>query len=264
MTCTKELEPMELEFNALTTEWCYAWDKRWNPSTGVANVDHVLDIRDIQTPVGGATFEAIPAIQYAGVRTDRPDAGAIISGTAMSTATATHYLATLAGSTQFWFRRGVAYRLTAGTKVSAQARLYTAFRSCGTIFPAREIVFNPTNNVNLGNYFPLTGPFAAKGVDKVKAAIIGMDNLNSTLRYDIFARAFNDPMARGAWTSLLGWTTPSPTTGDFTANTGELAVTGLSLATKQWMELALGVRKNADLDTNSRCIFHVIPAVKYA
>ena len=72
------------------------------------------------------------------MRTDRPDAGAIIAGTAMSTATATHYLATLAGSTQFWFRRGVAYRLTAGTKVSAQALLYTAFRSCGTIFPARR------------------------------------------------------------------------------------------------------------------------------
>ena len=102
---------MDLEFNALTTEWCYAWDKRWNPSTGVANVDHVLDIRDVQIAAGSA-FEAIPAIQYAGVRTDRPDAG-------------------------------VAYRLTAGTKVSAQARLYTAFRSCETIFPAREIVFNP-------------------------------------------------------------------------------------------------------------------------
>ena len=126
----RKLVPMDLVFNALTTEWCYAWDKRWNPSTGVANVDHVLDIRDVQIAAGSA-FEAIPAIQYAGVRTDRPDAGAIIAGTAMSTATATHYLATLSGSTQFWFRRGVAYRLTAGTKVSAQARLYTAFRSCG-------------------------------------------------------------------------------------------------------------------------------------
>ena len=59
----------------------------------------------------------------------------------------------------------------------------------------------------------------------MKAAIIGMDNLNSTFRYDIFARASDDPMARGSWLSLLGWTTPSPATGDFTANTGELAVT---------------------------------------
>ncbi len=263
MTCSQELAPMELEFNALNTEWCYAWDKRWNPSTGVANVDFVLDIRDVQTPVGGATFEAIPAVQFAAVRTDRPNAGAIIAGTAMSTATATHYLATLSGSSQFWFRRGVAYRLMTGTKVSAQARLYTAFRSCGTIFPPREIVFNPTNNVNLGSYFPLTGPFPANGVDKVKAAIIGLDNLNATLMYDIVGRAFNDPMARGSWASLLGWVSPSPTTGDFTANTGEIAVTTLSLATKQWMELGLGVRKNADTDVNSRCIFRVIPAVKY-
>ena len=263
MSCSVELSPMDVDIIALSTEWCWAWDRQWNPVTGVGTVDFTVDLRDLQTPVGGAAIEVIPAIQMAAVRSDRPDAGAIISGTPMTTATATHYVATLSGGSYFWFRRGLAWRLTSGTKVSGQAKVYTAFRSCGKIFPAREVVFNPTNGVNLGSYFPLTGPFAATGVDKVKAAIIGMDNLNSTIRYDIFARAFNDPMARGAWTSLLGWTTPSPTTGDFSANTGELSVAGLSLGTKQWAELALGVRKSADVDTNSRCLFHVIPALKY-
>ena len=44
-----------------------------------------------------------------------------------------------------------------------------------------------------------------------------MDNLNATLRDDVFARAFNDPMARGGWTGLLvllltGCLQPLPTT----------------------------------------------------
>ena len=214
---------------------------------------------------GGAAVSIKPAIQLATTRIDRPDTGAIISdGSATTDNGLTHYLETLSAGSKAFFRRGVGYRLTAGSFARVQGVLYAAYSSVGLLLPAEEVVFNPTNDTNAVSYFPLGGgrPVAVSGVSKVKLVVFGMGNLTATMDWRLAARAFNDPLARGEWTDLgAGWNTPSTT--NFEGNTGELSFTGITLADFQWLELALAVRKTSGGDTNSRCVFHVIPALVY-
>ena len=206
-----------------------------------------------------------PAIQLAAVRQDRPSAGAFIAaGSAITANGTTHYQETLGGGSYFFWRRGFSFKLTGvgATFGYAEVKLYTSFRSCGTVFSAKELVFNPFDDNTEASYLPLTGPFSAIGVDKAKLAIVGLANTSSTMQYSLAARAFNDPMARGGWTDILAFANPSPTTGDFEANTGEQAFTGITLANYQWAELALGV-KTTSAGTPPRVIFHVIPSISY-
>jgi hypothetical protein len=252
-----------------STQRAFAWEDRWYTSTGVGTVEFTADVRNTALGPNPSAMEIKPALQFAPVRTDRPDAGvAITAGQAITGDTTTngpvHFEETVSAAAKFWFRRGWSYKLTAGTFARCETLLYTSFLSCGTVFPAKEVVFNPLNDKADVSLFPLTGPFAAVGVDIAKMAVIGLDNVNTDLEYRAFGRAFNDLMARGAWTALESvWANP-PQAGDFFRNTGEIALTDLALGTKHWMELALGVRKGADGEPNSRVIFHVIPAVKYA
>lgn len=261
-TCTRDLPPWAFEVMATSGEEMLIWEPSWHPVTGVSVVDFTPDVKNI-TLGAMAAIAMKPAVQYAAVRTDRPGVGAAISAGSPITANGvTHFEETLSGATQFFFRRGWSYELTAGSFARAEVLLYTSFRSCGHIFPTKEIAFNPTNDTNVPSYFPAAGPFSAVGVDKAKFAVIGMDNLNTDLEWRMAGRAFNDPLARGPWTDLeSAWNAPG--SGDFSANTGEVDLSGLSLGSNHWMELALAVRKGSGGDPNSRCLFHVIPAIKY-
>jgi hypothetical protein len=266
LTCTRELPPWELDIILTTSDEVRVWEPTWNPIIGVSSVDFLADVRNL---VGGtgAAVSLKPAIQYAAVRTDRPGAGAAITAGSAITAgnTLTHYEETLSGSLNFWWRRGWSYQLTSGAFARCSTIQYTSFRSCGKIFPAREVLFNPTNDKNTDCEYPLTGMFPAVGVDKAKLAIVGLDNLNNSLRYRLIGRAFNDPQARGSWILLptVGGSYTTPGTGDFVDNTGEVDLSGLPLTTNQWMELGLAIGKANDTDPNGRCIFHIIPAIKY-
>jgi hypothetical protein len=239
------------------------WEEQWQPSVGVSKVDFLADVRNLQAGAGGAVALK-PAIQFAEVRTDRPGTGAAITAGAVITASGlTHYTETLSASSQFFFRRGWSYKLTAGSFARVSLLQYTSYRGCGKVFAPRELVMNPTNSTDDVSYFSTTGPFAAVGVDKARYAIIGQDNANAKLEYRVAGRAFNDPKARGAWTNLgAGWTNPAA--GDFVHNTGDTSLSGLSLASYQWGELALAVRKQTSGDPNSRCTFQIIPALTYA
>jgi hypothetical protein len=254
---------MKLNLTITNSDDAYVWDDQWHPSIGVPSVDFAADVRNLVLGTSAAV-SLKPAIQFAPVRTDRPDAGAAIAnGSNITTGDAvTHFEESLSGASKFFFRRGFRYKLTSGSFASAEVLLYTAFRACGRIFRPRDITFNPVNDVNVPSYFSLTGPFAAVGVDVAKMVVIGMGDLNTKLEWRPIGRSFNDPLARGEWTPLgSGWSNPQ--TANFGANTGELDLTDLTLASFQWMELGLAVRKQADTDANSRCMFKVVPAVKY-
>lgn len=260
----RELPPLPFDLLIYSAEQAFFWDDSWHAVTGVPDIDFNADTRNVVLGAGAAV-SLKPALQFAVTRTDRPDDGVLITaGSAITGNGLTHYLETLSAGSKFFFRRGIGFKLTAGSFARAQGLLYTAFRTRGLILPAEEIVFNPTNDTNQVSYFPLGGGRAipCNGVDAAKLVVFGMGNLTTTMDWRLAARAFNDPLARGAWTDLgAGWNTPQ--TAEFDANTGEISLSGISPATKQWLELALAVRKTAGGDTNSRCIFHVIPALKY-
>ena len=260
----RELPPMPFDISIYAADQSFLWDRQWEAVTGVPDVSFLLDARNVVLG-SGAAVALKPALQFAVTRTDRPDDGVLITaGSAVTGNALTPYLETISAGGKAFFRRGLGFRLTAGSFARAQGILYAAHRSNGLILPAEEIVFNPTNDTAAPSYLPIGGgrPIATNGVDKAKLVVFGMGNLTTTMGWRLAARAFNDPLARGAWTDLdSSWNTPQ--TADFEANTTELAFTGITLANFQWLELALAVRKNAGGDVNSRCIFHVIPALKY-
>jgi hypothetical protein len=232
----------------------------------VPGVDLNMDLRSLVLGAS-ATVNIKPAIQFAATRVDRPEVGAAITaGSAATDNGLTHYSESFSSAGgKFFFRRGIAYKLTAGSFARAQGVLYTGFRSFGQILGAEEIVFNPTNDTNAVSYFPLGGgrPILANGLDKAKLVVFGMGNLTTTMGWRLAARGFNDPFARGEWTDLgSGWNVPD--TVNFDLNTADLSFTGITLTDFQWVELALAVRKTSGGDTNSRCVFHVIPALKYS
>lgn len=267
MSCTRELAAFSFDLVLTSTQWAYFWDPQWHPVTGVATVDFALDVNLEQVPVGGGTtWEVIPALQHAAVRTDRPGTGAAVSGTPVSgVATPTHYAGTTTESSNFWFRRGIAARLQGTTPTLANLKgvLNTAFRMEGLSLPVQELVFNPLNSTTIPNVYPL-GTFPTAGVDKAKLAVILRDNLNNKMEWQLYARVFDDKEARGSWTAKGSLQTT--TAGYSAVNTGEITLSGggFTPADHQWIEFAFGVSKNGTLDANSRCIFEILTALRYA
>jgi hypothetical protein len=258
-----EPAPFPFDLTITNSDQAFVWSRQWFACTGVPAADLTADVRNVVLGTGAAV-SLKPAIQFATTRTDRPDDGAlIVNGTAITANDLRHYGETLSTGAKFYFRHGMGYKLTAGAFARAQGVLYAAFTSYGSVLPGVEIVFQPTNDTNAVSYFPLfSKPVPTNRIDVAKAVVFGMGNLTTTMDWRLAGRAFNDPLARGAWTDLgAGWNTPQLV--DFDANTTELGLSGLSLSTKQWMELALAVRKTTGGDTNSRVIFQVIPALEY-
>lgn len=264
MSIIRELAPLAFDVNVYSTEQAFLWDPQWQSCTGVPNIDLTADVRNV-TLGGGAAVSLKPSLQFAPVRTERADDGALIAnGSAITGNGVTHFRETVSGGSKFFFRRGMGFKLTSGSFARAQGVLYSAFPCFGTVLGAEEIVFNPTNDTNAVSYFPLGGGRAipTAGVTNVKAAVFGMGNLTTTMDWRLAARVFNDPLARGGWTDLgAGWNTPQ--TADFEANSTDIPVSGLSPGSYQWLEVALAVRKTSGGDTNSRCVFRVIPSLSY-
>lgn len=262
MCDSRELSPWSTTLVITNTDEAFLWEQRWQPCTGVTAIDLTADVRN-RTLGTSAAMAIKPAIQFAPVRTDRPDAGAAITAGSVITAEGiTHFHETLSSSSQFFFRRGWSYKLTAGSFASVDVIQYGAFQSKGRIFPARDIVFQPNNDTTDVSYFPLVTKIPTAGVSFAKAVVILMDNANSTMEYRLAGRAYHDPLSPGGWTDLdSAWTDPS--SGDSGDNTGELDLSGLSLGSQQWMDLALAVRKSSSMDSNSRVIIRVVPAIKY-
>jgi hypothetical protein len=262
---TREVPAMSFDLTITNSDNAFIWDPQWQASTGVPKIDLTADVRNV-TLGTGAAVALKPAVQLAAVRTDRPDDGTIVTGNDITGADLKHFQHSLSGQAQkFYFRRGMAYRLTAGSFARAQGLLYMAWPCFGRVLTAEKIVFNPTNDTNVPSVFPLGGglPIPAVGVSTAKLVVFGMGNLNNTLEVRLMGRAFNDPLARGAWIDTLdSWRQTS--TPNFFFNTGDVNLTDLALASNQWFELAVALRKAQGGDANSRVDLHVVPALVYA
>jgi hypothetical protein len=87
-----------------STTAAYLRDLAWYAVMGVDTIDFMADLRNATLP-GGATFAVKPALQFAAIRSDRPDAGAAIgNGSDITTNSATHFGTTPVGK-QFALRR---------------------------------------------------------------------------------------------------------------------------------------------------------------
>jgi len=258
----RELPPLRFDLSVYSTEQSFLWEDKWHASTGVDDADFLLDLRNVEEP-GGSAIAIQPAVQLAATRIDRPDAGTAV-GSAASAAGLTHYEHSLSASLKFFWRRGIAYKLTTASFARAEGLLYTSYKDLGRVLPTETVVFNPTNDTIGVSYFPLGGgrPQPTNSLTKLKLAVLGMGSLNADMEWRLAGRGFNDPLARGDWTNLEpAWN--DPTTTNFNTNTGEVDPSSLPTG-NQWIELALAVRKGVGTDPNSRCIFKVLPALKYS
>jgi hypothetical protein len=262
MSCSKLLTPMTTSLVITNSIEAFLWDSPYYVLTGISLMDLTCDIRNL-TLGSGAAVAIKPALQFAPVRTDRPDAGAAITvGTVMTGNGVAHYEETISAPTKYYVRRGLSYRLTAGSFAQADIMLGASWIQAGLVGQSRQIDVMPTNSTAAVSYFSLLPTMVAVGVSKLKYALIGLDNLNNKMQFRAAGRAFNDPMARGSWIDLeTGWNTPAA--GDFTFISGEVDLSGLSLNANHLVEFALGVRKSADGEANSRVNLTIFPSILF-
>lgn len=262
MSCIKMLTPMTTSLVITNSVEAFLWESSYHVMTGVTLMDLTCDIRNL-TLGGGAAVAIKPAIQFAPVRTDRPDAGAAITaGSVMTANGVVHYEETISAGSKYNARVGLAYRLTAGSFAQADVTLHASWLQAGMVGQMRQIELLPNNATATVSYFLLLPTMAAVGASKLKYAVIGVDNANNKLQFRAAARAFNDPMARGAWVNLESdWNTPPA--GDFNFISGEIDLSALSLSGYHMVEFALAVRKSADGEANSRATLSVFPSVVF-
>lgn len=199
MSCTKELPPWALDLVITSTEEVQVWERQWHPVTGVGLIDFTADVRNLVLGTD-AEVSMKPAIQLATVRTDRPDAGvAITAGSAITGEGLAHFEETISASGKAFFRRGWSVQLTDGSFARCEVILHTAFRSCGRMFPMKEVEVTPNNGTAAYHFVSLSGVIAGVGLDKAKIIALLHDNLNTAFEWRQCGRGFNDPMSRGGW-----------------------------------------------------------------
>lgn len=260
----RDLGALPFDITLYSTDLAYIWRPSWQANVGITALDLTMDVRNIQLGTSAAV-SLKPAIQFAPTRTDRPDDGALITdGSVRSTNGITHYQEMLASPTKLFVRDGIGFQLTSGSFARLQGTLYTSFLSLGLVLPAEEFLVQPTNQTTDKIVYPLGGgkPLLATRVDKARLVVFGYGNLTTTMKWQLCCRFFNDPRERGDWTLIDMPRTP--TTVDFEANTGDVGFGSISQSSFRWLELGVAVWKNLANDANSRCTFHVIPALKYA
>lgn len=262
MSCSRLLTPYTQSLVITSTVETFLFENAWYPQAGISLIDLTCDLRNLILG-SGAAVAIKPALQLAPVRTDRPDGGAAITaGSVMTANGAVHYGETISAASKYWVRRGYSYRLTAGSFAQVDATLFTSWLQAALIGATRQIEISPNNGTATVSYYSMLPTMAAVGVSKLKYAVVGVDNANDKLQIRAAGRAFNDPMARGAWTNLEStWNTPPA--GDFNFISGEVDLSGLSLGSYQFVEFALAARKSADGDPNSRVSMTVYPSVLF-
>lgn len=261
-----EMPEFHFDLNLTTSQESKFFESSWWSSIGVRELGLLMDLRNVEAGTGGGAIDILPALQFATTRTDRPDAGAVVSSGSPAWATSAdlyRYLEDLTGKTgKAFFRRGVIAKLNSTGFVRARGILYGSYRQLADVLPPEEIVLNPTNDNTMVSVFPLGRGrrFSTVGVDKLRYVVHGMGNdTGSSLSLQPYVRFYNDPLARGVF--VAAGSAAAQTTVTFAYNTDDISLAGLSMSSYQWMELGFGVWKTAG--TASRCVLHVSAAVTY-
>lgn len=218
MTCRGMIGSVDLSLLALGTSYTYVWWSDWRLVPGDITYDVALDVQNALN-----NFVAIPSVQLASVRPDRPDAATVFAGSATN-AQAKYRSAPSMGSYLF-ARVGVATKVTSGGGGSGDVRFTANWHACGTALGRISALKQPSP-ANETIWMPFAMDVPVVGIGKVKAGILiegkeGTGNLENRLAARLRT---TDPENPGTWSLLeAGWASASGT-GLTARNTGEITV----------------------------------------
>lgn len=218
MTCRDMTGPVNLSLLATSTNYMYAWWSEWRLVPGDITFDVALDV---QNPLNN--FAAIPSLQLAAVRPDRPDAASVFTGSA--TNAQAKYRSVPSMASYLFARVGIATKVTSGGGGSGDVRFTATWHSCGTALGRVSSLKQPSP-ANETIWMPLAMEIPVVGIGKLKAGIMiegkeGTGNLENRLAARLRTA---DPENPGTWSLLeAGWSSASAT-GLTTRNTGEITL----------------------------------------
>ena len=139
----------------------------------------------------------------------------------------------------------------------ADIALSASFEHDGALLGRRSFDMNPMNNNNQASVFPFTQWRPMVSADKVKAALVFADNLDTNLRYKLWMRTADDPRAPNDWISLeANWTAPATLNSE--RNTGALVTNVAGVTKGSLYQLAIAVQRNGS--NSSRATIHAMAA----
>lgn len=218
MSCRVMNSPVDLSLLAMGTSYVYAWWGPWTAVPGDTTYRVVIDVQNAQN-----NFVAIPSIQLAAVRPDRPDAASVFTGTATASQAPCSHTPTV--TSHMWARTGVAVKVTSGASGSGDVRVTVTRHGCGSMLGRLTAPRQP-GPANEVAYLPMAFDVPTVGIGSLKAAILvegkeGTGNLENRLAARMKA---TDPENPGTWTLLeTGWSVAS-STGLTVRNTGGVTV----------------------------------------
>ncbi|MFZ5481996.1 MAG: hypothetical protein ACOZNI_34870 [Myxococcota bacterium] len=235
MGCGGQQGGKEEHLVALSSTLAVKWFSGFVPCIGMDLVRFVMRVHGASND----TLQVQPVVQFAAVRTDKPDAP-ILKGSLQSPTSGSLELNTgdisLAtdGASKFYVRFGVAYRFnpTGGSQCEADVGLDVLFSQCGQVVgAATHDLFASTTD----DRFAIVGGLVpVMNVDKVKAAVI-VSSKTGNFQWKITYRTFSsNKETPSAWQNAFegSWRTAA---GD--VNTGELTITGLGQVA--WIQFAI-------------------------
>lgn len=260
MGCSKSMPTRSATLRTTNTTAIFTPTSGWRSAIGLTGLDFNLNVMTVS---GNGSVK--PAIQYAAVRTNKPDAASAISGGTYQTSTGfTHYRETIGSNSKLLYRTGFMAKNTSGTnQAEVQAEMQVAEQRCAQQFTPVQVEALPSVNTNQ-EVIAISGWFPTLGADKAKAAFVVTNNNGTNMDYQLMMRSCNDPSAPNSWVSAEASAT-NPAAGNSERNTGDLSIpAGISAASNQFLQFGLGIAENGSASGAVTATISVNGGVVYA
>jgi hypothetical protein len=261
MSCVSPTSVVSVLACTTSLSACYREAGVWRSSTGIDAADFNVNVQSL---VGD--IEVKPGLQFAAVRTDKPDGAAAIGAGSYTSATGfVHYRENISAAGKFFVRPVLFYRIksTGSGLGQAQLEMEVIWKSCGAVIGAQTILIQPFMDLTTDlSYFPITDYQPTLGMDKVKAAILYIDPMNANYEDQLAMRTCKDRSAPNSW-QLVEGAYNAGSASNAERNTGEYsAPTGAAVATNPLFQLGLAVRRTGS--GNPRVTIRAAGAVRRA
>lgn len=231
MSCGNLTPANQRSLTALTATGSPAFEPftEWMPCTGLDDFRAVVKVKGVT-----GNFQAKPAYQLAGVRTDAPEDWVAAGSWSSGTEDEDTYTVTVTTTTKFWIRFGIAY--ASSSSGTADCSIQVSFDVCGDVVGrwAGQLHAWSTTNV----FQPVTGWIPALHAAKVKMALIAT-GADATFQYTpAFQTATYVPESPAAWNAT--WSVgPGNYTDDGENDTGEMVA---AFGTVGWVRFGIAYK----------------------
>jgi hypothetical protein len=208
-----QLEQRTLEADDTTMR--YAPFTKWMPTIGL---DEVVAVMKARAVLGSPSWQL--AVQYAAVRTDLPDAWAVLDALqANAGERCTGPVSLTNAPSKMFVRFGMGYKSAAGaTLAQLDATLQLAMEPCGMVIGT--YAFHPVATDTNTRYQPITDWIPSAHAAKVKAALISTSLAGTNFQFQLAQqKAATSVEVPGAWATIeAGWrnTATEACTGEIT------------------------------------------------